>query len=668
MNAFTDLIPKKTGTANLKANPFADLVPGYKNEAPRTPTPESVPAPNEVKGGFLGNMLTGSTQKFGKTIGESVAAPKNAEMFAEASAGHTKLQNDLMKRIKEKREKGEDTSRLENALNEYAKDAPKLEDFTGDVINKSTGRVLGEAAGTLGEVAGFGSYGKSALLGEKAFTSGLQAAEKILPTVASELTTKIPGIGEAAAPTLKNIFQSTAKKAAVGATTGEAYDIAQNLQEGKTGTDVLTGGSGKYIGAAVPVAGGLFSATKLGGRKIAPQFINSLIGANSEFNKAVKFGNNPGATATKYGIVANNLDEFSTKLGQAKDEVGQIIGGEYNLPENLAKRENYSDIFTPLQEAITKAEKSPESNSALIKRLQGALSDLTNGKDFSNANPAEMFQLKQQLKDIMKFTGAASDDRGVNGALNGVYGKLVSKINSAIPKMASLNKDYGGLLSAELSAQTKSERELGKSLFSLPAKLGLYGASAATGIGAALTGGVSLVPMLMGLGGAGIEKAAQSTAFKTRVAKWLGGAADAEIQSVLRNKTIQEQKTITKLFNDIIEKERLERPLLPAPRSAIEKIKQTGVNTLIPNQSPIEAGYPTRPTTEGERFQNNLQQNSQRLFNTKALPAPQTIYNKPTQQGKLFTPNSTGFKTTPVVETKRGKISLKNLLNNDNII
>lgn len=35
------------------------------------------------------------------------------------------------------------------------------------------------------------------------------------------------------------------------------------------------------------------------------------------------------------------------------------------------------------------------------------------------------------------------------------------------------------------------------------------------------------------------------------------------------------------------------------------------------------------------------------------LPAPTTIFQGPTQGGKPFTPNPTGFKTTPVVETKR---------------
>ncbi len=35
------------------------------------------------------------------------------------------------------------------------------------------------------------------------------------------------------------------------------------------------------------------------------------------------------------------------------------------------------------------------------------------------------------------------------------------------------------------------------------------------------------------------------------------------------------------------------------------------------------------------------------------LNAPTTIFQGPTQAGKPFTPNSTGFKTTPTVETKR---------------
>jgi len=225
-------------TTQPPAQPSVSFASKIRPVATSTPPVED---PNKVKGGIVGDILTGNTQRFGKTIGEAVAAPKNAEMFSEALAGHTKLANDLNKRIKEKRERGEDTSRLERALDEYVKDTPKLEDFTGDVINKTTGQVLGEAAGTALEIAPFGTYGKA--------TKGMKAGQ-LAPKVTAA-PTAVKATKELLTKPSKFLTKEGAKQAAEGAAFGYGVDVTQGLQE-KEGAGAFKPGIGTAIGAVAP--------------------------------------------------------------------------------------------------------------------------------------------------------------------------------------------------------------------------------------------------------------------------------------------------------------------------------------------------------------------------------------------------------------------------------
>lgn len=202
---------------------------------------------NDVRGGFVGDVLTGNTQRFGKTVGESIAAPANAQNYADVLERHTNTQNELIRRIREKKSKNEDTSRLENALDILTKEAPKLEEFTGDVINKTTGQVAGEAAGTALEILPFGTYGKAAK-GAKSFQMAGKV-EKALPTAVEagkNLLTK-PG---------RFLTKEGAKQAAESAAFGYGVDVSQGLQGGRgedrTGGKAFIPGAGTAVGVAAP--------------------------------------------------------------------------------------------------------------------------------------------------------------------------------------------------------------------------------------------------------------------------------------------------------------------------------------------------------------------------------------------------------------------------------
>lgn len=123
-------------------------------------------------GGTVGKLFTGSTQAFGRDIGEGAEAPRNAGLYADATAQHADLQNQLQNRIRVNKARGKDTTALEKALADHIASAPKLENFTGDVVNKTNEQVLGDAAGTGLEALSGGALSSGAeTLGAKSLST-----------------------------------------------------------------------------------------------------------------------------------------------------------------------------------------------------------------------------------------------------------------------------------------------------------------------------------------------------------------------------------------------------------------------------------------------------------------------------------------------------------------
>lgn len=230
--------------------PTSQATPGLSTPAPTKNTfnpldygatpvekPVETPAPDSgIKGGFLGDLLTGNTQKFGKTIGESIAAPENAQLYSDALESHTKIQSALLKAIKDKKALGQDTSRLEAALQHHTESTPQLKDFTGDVIDKTPGQVIGEGIGT----------------GLEALSGGI--LEGGAKTVASKELSTLGKINQAGK---------------IGAGYGAIASGANSMAEGGNPTDVVEkaaiGGLAGYgLGAGLGAAGaGVSKVSKL---------------------------------------------------------------------------------------------------------------------------------------------------------------------------------------------------------------------------------------------------------------------------------------------------------------------------------------------------------------------------------------------------------------------
>ena len=153
---------------------------------------------------------------------------------------------------------------------------------------------------------------------------------------------------------MKSVVKETAKYVGVGAATGYAYDVSNNLQNGETGVDSLKPGMGTLIGAVAPGLVGIYQGTKAVTKSLAPRFINSLIKPRlTEFS----YGKNPGRSVSELGIVGNNLEDFGKNVTQKRQDIGAMLEGSYQEATNQGVKIDISDITKTFDDEITKASK-----------------------------------------------------------------------------------------------------------------------------------------------------------------------------------------------------------------------------------------------------------------------------------------------------------------------
>ena len=430
----------------------------------------------------------------------------------------------------------------------YGKVAPTTAGDINPAFNKTPGQVVGDFAGMGADILASGSYGEVA-----SGASFLPKAGEILGDT-GKLTSAIPavtGVAEQAVKqplgqTLKDIGIKTAERTAVGAGLGYGYDVSGNLQEGKTGADAFTPGWGTVLGGGVPMVIGGIEVGAAITKDMAPRFINSLIKP-----KAANFsyGKDPGRTVSALGITGNNMDDFANNIAKAKNDIGSQIGAIYSAPENADIKIDATPTLDKIDTAISDAASGGKNNQGIVNTLQNIKDSLlfehttdADGNivkvgnaplDVTELSPQEAFDLKSKIADATRFTGSPSDDKAVNATLKGMYGSLSDQLKGAVsennPEIDKLSQQYADLTSAELATRNRNAIVQRSALTSL--KTG--GLGVAAGTAAILTGTAALPAVLIGMSSAGLEKALESTAVKTRIAAWLGSETPGIVAQVL---------------------------------------------------------------------------------------------------------------------------------------
>ena len=216
----------------------------------------------EKKPGLLkraGAGLIKSEIEFGKSIAGAIdifsgGRAGGGKMFEEAQVQETQTTQQLLKLIRAKKEKREDTSKLEKILrNETVSRSPLIE----RQAQLSTRQVLGQAGGVAVDILGGGTVG-----------------------------TKAAGIVTKPTTVLSGALRGAGTGALTGGGFGAAQGLARGLQEDKEGaelaTDVISGGL--VGGAAGGVLGGIAGGVSGGlrGRALRKQQLLDELNTNPE--------------------------------------------------------------------------------------------------------------------------------------------------------------------------------------------------------------------------------------------------------------------------------------------------------------------------------------------------------------------------------------------------
>jgi uncharacterized lipoprotein YehR (DUF1307 family) len=397
----------------------------------------------------------------------------------------------------------------------------------------------------------------------------------------------VPGV-EKALTVGKGVVPRAVEQAGIGA----GFTASENIRAGRDiGENV---GTGALVGAALPFGG--LGASKIGSKvaparnKLAQRYIDSLI---KPLLRDFSYGKNPGKRIATEGITFNSLEDGVIKVAQRKSEVGSEIDQAVNNFIYKNKPTDISHVIKPIEEEIVKLSKSPRTNQNAIKRLVDVRDDLlgvSDGvitKDLSNMTLPEIVQFKKDVGALTKFTGNASDDAVYNKALKRVYGMTKEEANKINPRLKELNERYADLLTAENAIKYRDKIASRQNIISYPSKT-------VTGL---LAGGgvVTLNPALIvaAVLNVGVEKALSSSAFKTRLAKWLATSTAKERNTIIRDVPVMknifdrifgEEKSALNFKNTIQKTDN--KPSYVQIRGLLDSFDQSEGRLLLPEGKP----------------------------------------------------------------------------------
>lgn len=256
--------------------------------------------------------------------------------------------------------------------------------------------------------------------------------------------------------------------AAVGETARQAAGAIVNPEETAKkspfaiGGEVAAAGVGQKLGE---VAGPYISkgAAKTGEAiKSITEWFSGKVG--KAFLKASKslnaYGHEPEKAITDEGIIAHSWESLIDKAKSAKEALGHEYRELFDSPGTPGfVKVDVNDTISPINEALTEANKFPQENKALIDRLTGLKEDIkglikkNSTKMRGDIVDAEKLNgIKSSLYRVTKYSGANADELPLNKVKQQVAGKIATKMEEQIPEIAVLNQRYGNLSALENAA------------------------------------------------------------------------------------------------------------------------------------------------------------------------------------------------------------------------
>jgi hypothetical protein len=350
---------------------------------------------------------------------------------------------------------------------------------------------------------------------------------------------------------------------------------------------------------------------------------------------AFKFAKNPIKVASDESIVAGNMGEYeklaterlATRQSQLEAaiqdsdksvDISEMVQSHFNS----AKR-SLSESFKPSQ-ARQKLEELDEVMESIYKRYG----------DLKNVPIQDAIKIKRQLADDFPFTQEGAGDMTTKAA-HKVYHDINKFVEEAHPEIAELNERVSGLIDIKNAARNRMVVESRNNPLGLVARLGATGA-AAFGIGI----GHSAEGIISALGIMGVEKAMQSPAVLTRIAKALSVmSADDKAKVIASYPKLAKKLPVIKVDPrdvDIIPGNRMPSTSVVQPEAAPDIIETTG-RVVVPELP--ASRKPALPKPEPEYLKERAQYGA-----PVTSPDPKAIRMRSEAQGE---PIIAGESVTP---------------------
>jgi len=326
-------------------------------------------------------------------------------------------------------------------------------------------------------------------------------------------------------------------RSAENALLGVGFSVGASLSEDRTPTKGEIA-AGAVIGGVIPLGGSasknvVRGTTKALTEKLPRALIGDLV---RPIKGSLSYGKDPVRGILRERITANNIEELESNIINRRNAIGIKINNMIaENPVHLDLRK----ALIPIDAALEKAKRNPRTNAALIKRLEEAKADLlkietgvdgkiVQNRELSNMTSRQAFELKEDIANMTKFTGNASDDKALNAALQNTYRNVKNGLNDATPGLRDLNERYADMVGAEFAVQHRAQILQRQALIKFAEKSTV----AISLVGSIVTG--NPLPILAGLGLVQLERVLSTTKARTSMAQWLSKSTFEEKENVFR--------------------------------------------------------------------------------------------------------------------------------------
>ena len=408
---------------------------------------------------FSASIIGGG--KLAEGLGQSIVAPSIQKSFSESQKTTSSLQDQILKRLKEKRKAGEDTSRLEKAYekskelnlfqrdlqSDFAESLPTTKEVAGSALRLGGTLAGGAIASKAGSLFGVGKA--------TTFTGGaLRGAGAGATAGAVEGAVHGAGLGLEENKDLKGVATSSAVGGVIGGATGGVLGGVLGGVSGK-----IRGGKEQFIDNITPNPKELTPKQyqeALRMNKIEPKTATTpakYVISKGEKETATKF-----STLIKKDPVKTSINIFE-KVDKLDDEVGAFL-------------ETNNSIFSKgeLKNSLTKAISEIDDLTVPEARLNKAKSQLIN-RFVDNLKKNDMKTLWKERKIFDRaiesaFSGSPSAQKEIKVAFrNSVQDFLADRTKDTVYK--GFMKDMSNLLRLQKTVGIKATKERGSDAIEL---------------------------------------------------------------------------------------------------------------------------------------------------------------------------------------------------------